>query len=89
MLESAKDRILGVDPLEQQVPPYVRYGTTCLLISYAIGWMLCSVEWGWLLSVRPVFVTFFVNCLNHMVQKGQLCAGNLSIASRATLCGNQ
>jgi hypothetical protein len=29
MLESAKDRILGVDTLGQQVPPHVRYGTTC------------------------------------------------------------
>jgi hypothetical protein len=72
MLESAKDRILGVDPPGQQVPPCVRYGTACLLIRYAIGWVSCSVEWGWLLSVRLVFVTFFVNCLNHMVQKGPL-----------------
>jgi hypothetical protein len=88
MLESAKDRILGVDPPGQQVPPRVRYGTACLLIRYAIGWASCSVKWGWLLSVRPVFVTFFVNCLNHMVQKGPLYAGNLSTASGATLCGN-
>jgi hypothetical protein len=32
-------------------------------------------------------VTFFVNCLNHMVQKGPLCVGNLNIASGATVCG--
>jgi hypothetical protein len=32
MLESAKDRILGVDTIGQYVPPHVRYGTTCLLI---------------------------------------------------------
>jgi hypothetical protein len=88
MLESAKDRILGVDTPRQQVPPRVRYGTACLLIRYAIGRVSCLVEWGWLLSVRPVFVTFFVNCLNHMVQKGTLCAGNLSTARGATLCGN-
>jgi hypothetical protein len=88
MLKSAKDRILGVYPLGQQVPPRVRYGTACLLIRYAIGWVSCSVEWGWLLSVWPIFVTFFVNCLNHMVQKGPLYAGNLIIASGATLCGN-
>jgi hypothetical protein len=88
MLESAKDRILGVDPPGQQVPPCVRYGTTCLLIRYAIGWVSCSVEWGWLLSVWPIFVTFFVNCLNHMVQKGSLYTKNLSTASGATLCGN-
>jgi hypothetical protein len=88
MLESAKDRILGVDPPGQQVPPHVRYGMACLLIRYAIGWVSCSVEWGWLLSVWLIFVTFFVNCLNHMVQKGPLGAGNLSTMSGATLCGN-
>jgi hypothetical protein len=47
MLESAKDRILGVDTPGQHVPPRVRYGTACLLISYAIGSVSCSVEWGW------------------------------------------
>jgi hypothetical protein len=31
--------------------------------------------------MAPIFVTFCVNCLNHMVQKGQLCVGNLSTAS--------
>jgi hypothetical protein len=29
MLESAKDRVLGVDTLGQYVPPRVRYGTAC------------------------------------------------------------
>jgi hypothetical protein len=29
MLESVKDRVSGVDPLLQHVPPRVRYGTTC------------------------------------------------------------
>jgi hypothetical protein len=29
MLESAKDRVLGVDTSGQQVPPHVWYGTTC------------------------------------------------------------
>jgi hypothetical protein len=32
LLESSKDRFLGVDPLGQHVPPRVRYGTTYLLI---------------------------------------------------------
>jgi hypothetical protein len=32
MLEYAKDRIIGVDTLGQQVPPCVQYGTACLLI---------------------------------------------------------
>jgi hypothetical protein len=47
MLESAKDRILGVDTPGQHVPPRARYGTACLLIRYAIGFVSCSVEWGW------------------------------------------
>jgi hypothetical protein len=51
MLGSAKDRILGVDPTGQHVPPRVRYGMACLLIRYAIGCVSCSVEWGWLLSL--------------------------------------
>jgi hypothetical protein len=88
MLGSAKDWILGVDPPGQHVPPRVWYGMACLLIRYAIGYVSCSVEWGWLLSLWPVFATFFVNCLNHMVQKGPLYAGNLSTASGATLYGN-
>jgi hypothetical protein len=29
MLESAKDRILGVDTSGQHVPPRVQYGTAC------------------------------------------------------------
>jgi hypothetical protein len=29
MLESAKDRIMGVDTIGQHVPPRVWYGTTC------------------------------------------------------------
>jgi hypothetical protein len=86
MLESAKDRILGVDTPGQHVPPRVRYGMTCLLIRYAIGCVSCSVEWGWLLFMWPICVTFYVNCLNHMVQKGSLCAGNLNTASGATVC---
>jgi hypothetical protein len=44
MLESPKDQILGVDTPGQYVPPCVQYGMTCLLIRYAIGCVLCSVE---------------------------------------------
>jgi hypothetical protein len=47
MLESAKDRILGVDTLRQCVPPHVWYGMACLLIRYAIGGVSCSVGWEW------------------------------------------
>jgi hypothetical protein len=89
MLESAKDWILGVDTPGQHVPSHVRYGMACLLIRYAIGCVSCSVEWGWLLTLWSVFVTFFVNCLNHMVQEGPLCAGNLSSASGDRLSGKR
>jgi hypothetical protein len=51
MLESANDRILGVDPPGQHVPHHVQYGMTCLLIMYTIGYVSCSVVWGWLLTV--------------------------------------
>jgi hypothetical protein len=81
MLESAKNRILEVDTSGQYVPPRVRYETAYLLIRYVIGCVSCLIEWGWLLSLWPVFMTFCVNCLNHMVQKGTLCAGNINTAS--------
>jgi hypothetical protein len=45
ILESAKDRVLGVDSLGQQVPPRVRYGMTCLLIRGAVGIAPCSDVW--------------------------------------------
>jgi hypothetical protein len=45
MLESAKDRVLGVDTLGQQVPPCVWYGTTCLLIRDVVGCESCSAVW--------------------------------------------
>jgi hypothetical protein len=44
MLESAKDRVLGVDTPGQQVPPRVRYGMTCLLIWDVVGSVPCSDE---------------------------------------------
>jgi hypothetical protein len=47
MLESAKDRILGVNTTGQHVTPRVRYGTTYLLIRNTICGVSYSVEWGW------------------------------------------
>jgi hypothetical protein len=44
VLESAKDQIIGVDTPRQQVPPCVRYGTTCLLIRDAVESVSCSNE---------------------------------------------
>jgi hypothetical protein len=37
MLESAKNRVIGVDTSGQQVSPRVRYGTACLLIRDVVG----------------------------------------------------
>jgi hypothetical protein len=45
MLESAKDRVIGVDTPGQQVLSHVRYGTTCLLIRDIVGSVPCSDEW--------------------------------------------
>jgi hypothetical protein len=44
MLESAKDRVIGVDTTEQQVLPRVKYGMTCLLIRDVVGSVPCSDE---------------------------------------------
>jgi hypothetical protein len=54
MLESAKDRILGVDTPGQHVPPRVWYGTTCLLIRDDVGSVPCSDEWEIGVVTRPV-----------------------------------
>jgi hypothetical protein len=53
MLESAKDRVIGVDTPEQQVPPHVWYGTACLLIRDVVGSVPCSDEWEFGIVTRP------------------------------------
>jgi hypothetical protein len=45
MLKSAKDRVIGVDTLGQEMPPCVRYGMACLLIWDAVGSVPCLDEW--------------------------------------------
>jgi hypothetical protein len=45
MLESTKDRVLGVDTSGQQVPPRVWYRMTFLQISDVVGSVPCSDEW--------------------------------------------
>jgi hypothetical protein len=45
MLESAKDRVIGVDTPGQQVSSRVRYGTACLLIMDDVGSVPCSNKW--------------------------------------------
>jgi hypothetical protein len=44
MLESAKDRVLGVDTPGQQVPPRVQYRMTCLLIRDVVGVCLARMS---------------------------------------------
>jgi hypothetical protein len=53
MLESAKDRVIGVDTPGQQVPPHVRYETTCVLIRDDVGSGPCSDEWEFGVVTRP------------------------------------
>jgi hypothetical protein len=89
MLKSSKDWILGVDTPGQHVPPRIRYGIACLLIRNTICCVSCSVEWGWHHTFWSVFVTYIVNYLNHIVQEGTLCVGNLSTASGDRLSGNR
>jgi hypothetical protein len=43
LLESAKDRLFGIDPPEQQVSSRVQYGTTWLLIRNTIGSVSCLI----------------------------------------------
>jgi hypothetical protein len=43
MLESTKDRVIGVDTPGQQMLPRVQYGMACLLIRDAVGSVPCSV----------------------------------------------
>jgi hypothetical protein len=44
MLESTKDRVIGVDTPRQQVPPCVPYGTACLLIRDAVEVCLAQMS---------------------------------------------
>jgi hypothetical protein len=53
MLESAKDRVIGVDTPGQQVMPCVRYGMACLLIRDAVGSVSCSDEWEFEVVTHP------------------------------------
>jgi hypothetical protein len=52
MLESAKERVIGVDTPGQLVPPCVRYGMACLLIR-DVGSVPCSDEWEFGVVTRP------------------------------------
>jgi hypothetical protein len=45
VLKSAKYRVLGVDTPGQQVLPWVRYRTACLLMRAVVGCVPCLGEW--------------------------------------------
>jgi hypothetical protein len=83
MLKYAKDRVLGVHTPGQQVLPRVRYGTTCLLIRYAIG----CVVLGWV-GMTPYFVISLCDLPEPHGARGGICVGNLSTASGDCLSGN-
>jgi hypothetical protein len=85
MLESTKDWILGVDTPGQHVPPRVWYGMACLLIRNIIGCVSCSVELGWHHTLWSVFVTYFVNYLNHVVQEGTFVRETITLQA-GTVC---
>jgi hypothetical protein len=53
MLESTKDRVIGVDTLGLQVPQRVWYGMACLLIRDVVGSVPCSDEWKFGVVTRP------------------------------------
>jgi hypothetical protein len=45
MLKFAKDQVIGVDTIGQQVSPRVRYETVCLLIRDVVESVPCLDEW--------------------------------------------
>jgi hypothetical protein len=53
MLESVKDRVLGVDTLGQQVSSRVRYGMTCLIIIDVVRSVTYSDGWEIGIVTRP------------------------------------
>jgi hypothetical protein len=53
MLESAKDRVIGVDTPGQQVSPRVQYGTACLIIRDIVKSVPCSDEWEFGIVTHP------------------------------------
>jgi hypothetical protein len=85
MLEYAKNWILGVDTPRQHVLPHVQYGIACLLIRYAMGYVSCSVEWGWYHTLLSYFMTY----LNHMVQEEMFVQETLALQAGSVCLGNR
>jgi hypothetical protein len=53
MLKSAKNWVIRVDTLGQQVSPRVQYGKAYPLIRDAVGSVPCSDEWEFGVVTRP------------------------------------
>jgi hypothetical protein len=66
LLESAKDRFMGVDTPGQHVPPRVLYGIACSLIRIASGSVHYSVVQG---RVHEVLVNRMVQEMKKEVPK--------------------
>jgi hypothetical protein len=72
LLTSTKDRILGVDTPEQQVPPRVWYETACLLLRNTIGCVSCLDEWGmtWLFRLGSTWCRVIIGLVGKRVVIG-------------------
>jgi hypothetical protein len=77
VLESAKNRILGVDTPGQHVSPCIRYGMTCLLIRNAMGCVSYLIEWG----IESYFVAILCESPEPHGARGDVCARTLSTVS--------
>jgi hypothetical protein len=88
VLSSFKDRIIGVDTLGQHVPSRVWYGTACLLISYVICCVSCSVECECHHTLCLPFIILWDLPKPHGA-RGDVCAGNLSTARGGVCSGNR
>jgi hypothetical protein len=53
VLESTKDRVIGVDTPGQQVPPRVQYVMACLLIRDVVESVPCLDDWEFGVVTRP------------------------------------
>jgi hypothetical protein len=74
ILKFAKDWVLGVDTLGQQVLACVRYGTVCLLIRDAVGSVACLVEWEIVIPNFYAITKYSSYASNHNIEPhhGQL-----------------
>jgi hypothetical protein len=89
MLESSKDRVIGVDSLGQQVPPCVWYGTSCLLITVLSLLLPCIIIlFLHLLSTdhKCTQPCYFPLLLKLVVQKEKMDWNSSIMSSRFMCC---